>query len=390
MSSVSGEAGLVAAVMAVIAVGVVGCSSPTDILMDQRGEVGPDATSKEQRFTVKVTDSKLAIGVSAKARLKSGKVSVRLLGPGGDSLFEADLDAEKSSHAGVLESIARQTDVQVVVAFTEAVGTWHVTVVHVSPNTALAVSLTSGLLVLVLVFAVVWVTRRRIKVRFRWLWVGAGVWTVAVALKVVSSVLTMKAVMAALKAAVPHGLFVLLGSLYVGLHSAVFEIGLTILAAWLWRQLTASPERAVTIGIGAGAFEAALIGLAAIGGGVAVLAGNEQALVALAHQVASTPLAWLIAAVERGLTIPLHIASRVLVFHGFAHKRRLPVVLGFVLFALIDTVGGGVHVAELVGRISMWWIELSFVPFAVFSLYLIRWVVLHWRSGGEEVVGASS
>jgi uncharacterized membrane protein YhfC len=240
-------------------------------------------------------------------------------------------------------------------------------------------------LVLLLVVGVVWVTRRRFKVRFRWLWVGAGLWTVAVVLKIVSSILTMDAVMEALEAAVAHGAYVVLGSAYVGIHSAIFEIGLTIVAAWLWRKLIASPARAVTIGVGAGAFEAMLLGLAAIGGAIMVQVGNEQTLVALAHQGASTPLAWLIATVERGLTIPAHVASRALVFYGFAHTRRRPVLLNIILFAVIDTVGGGVHVADLVGRISMWWIELSFVPVAALSFYVIHWVVRHWRAGAEDV-----
>jgi len=368
-----------AALVVVLLVFVVGgCSSSSEVLVDQRGEVGPEPSSKTERFAVRIADLDRPVGVSASAGLKSGGGVVRLSGPDGEELFAAELDADHGSDAKVLGSIP-SGDLQVTVELEEAVGKWHVTVLHTSEQEALRVTLTAGLLVLLLVAAVVWITRRRFEERFRWLWIGAALWAVAVLFKVVSSFLAMEPVLEALEGALPHWLYIAAGSVFVGLHSALFEIGLTIVAAYLWKSFWASKDRAMTIGVGAGAFEAALIGLSSIGGAVAVMVGVQELIVAVSSQCATTPLAWLVAPVERALTIPVHVASRLLVFYGVARGRRLNILLGFVLFMLIDAVAGGAHVAGLVGRVSTWWIEAAIVPFALLSLYAILRVTRSWN-----------
>src|SRR5262245_33256285 len=102
--------------------------------------------------------------------------------------------------------------------------------------------------------------RRVCGLPLKWFWVGAGLWTVAVILKIGWSVLTNQAILLFMKERLPHAVFVVLGGGFVGVQSSLFEIGLTFLAVCVWRQLGQDANRAIGIGIGAGAFEAGLLG----------------------------------------------------------------------------------------------------------------------------------
>lgn len=92
--------------------------------------------------------------------------------------------------------------------------------------------------------------------------------------------------------------------------TGVFEIGITLAAALLWRRLAAESKRAVAIGVGAGLFEALLLGAWALVFSVVAVASKPNS--------ASAPLFWLAAPVERVITIACHIASRTLVLRAVA------------------------------------------------------------------------
>jgi len=61
---------------------------------------------------------------------------------------------------------------------------------------------------------------------------------------------------------------------------------------------------------------------------------------------------------------------------------------GFLLFAALDSVAGLAHIGELLGEVSMWWIELSLVPFAALSIPILRWCLSHWPPAPEAAVPA--
>ena len=62
----------------------------------------------------------------------------------------------------------------------------------------------------------------------------------------------------------PHAWFLVAGGLFIGIQSSACEIGLTLLAGLRWKQLGQSTGRAIAVGVGAGAFEAFLLGLASV------------------------------------------------------------------------------------------------------------------------------
>ena len=367
------------ACLALSFLGAWGCSSGSQILSYENRELGPEPTSTTETFTVPIENTTLRIGIAVEAKLSDGTATLRLSRGESEPLLDKTFAVGAGSEAVVLPAVEEPTEILAVVELTDAIGQWEIAVVHIAPQSSLYLYLVSGLLVFAIVISAIRWVRRRFSARWRWLWVGAGLWFVAVALKATSALLLNEVVLESLEDLLPRWGYLVAGSAYVGFQSALFEVGLTIVAALIWRRLCASPARAINIGIGAGAFEAALVGVAPMAGVVAAFVGHELTTVALAHQSVITPVAWMVAPIERALTIPAHVASRVLIFYGVADKRIAPIAAGFALFMGIDMVGGGAHVAKLVGHISMWWIELAIVPFAVISLFALRWVIARWQ-----------
>src|SRR5512145_3316256 len=158
--------------------------------------------------------------------------------------------------------------------------------------------------------------RRVSGIQSRWFWAGAGLWAVAVAIKVGLALLTNKAAIGFMRENLSHPLLVLGGGLFVGVQSSLCEIGITLLAVLVWRKLGADANRAIGIGIGAGAFEAFLLGvgsLVAILTCLAGLPGTEKVRSEFDAVAAVTPLFWLLAPVERIIAVLVHASSRALV-----------------------------------------------------------------------------
>jgi len=217
---------------------------------------------------------------------------------------------------------------------------------------------------------------RRTGAKARWFWAGAGLWTIAVFLKFTCAILTNASVIGLLKRSLPYPAFVACGGLYVGVQSSVFEMGFTILAGLIWRQLGEDSSRAIAIGVGAGAFEAFLLGfLSAVGMAAIILGapGTEEAAKLLSAQQAATPLMWLVAPVERVIAVLVHASTRALVLLGIAYRKAMMVFWGFWIFALLDSVAGAAQLSGKLGTFSLWWIELAILPFAIVSIPILRW-----------------
>src|SRR5262245_56591300 len=148
--------------------------------------------------------------------------------------------------------------------------------------------------------AVAW-WRRKTGLQFKWFWAGAALWIVAVILKIAFATLTNQAVLLFMKARMPHAVFVVCSGALVGIQSSLFEIGLTIVAGRIWRQLGADAKRAIGVGIGAGAFEAGLLGVGSLVASALAIAGvpGTEIVRKQADQLAgTTPLFWLLGPVE--------------------------------------------------------------------------------------------
>jgi len=236
--------------------------------------------------------------------------------------------------------------------------------------------------------AAAWYWKRVSRAQARWFWIGVALWTVAVFIKLTIAVLTNAAVLTAIRSRVPSAWFVGAGGLFIGVQSSLCEVGLTVLAGLVWKQLGQDAGRAIAVGVGAWAFEAVLLGLAGLAGVVVWLSGvSGTELVGQQLQIAATntPVFWLAAPIERVSAILVHAASRGLVLVGITHARRWMIVLGFLIFTLVDTVAGGAQISGLMNSISLWWIELAVAVPGVASLVSLRWLIQHF---GADILHA--
>jgi hypothetical protein len=222
---------------------------------------------------------------------------------------------------------------------------------------------------------------RRSAAKARWFWVGAGLWTIAVILKFACAILTNAAVIGLLKRVLPYSIYVACGGLYVGVQSSVLEMGCTILAGLIWRQLGKDSARAIAIGVGAGAFEAFLLGLLSAVGMVAIIMGapgTEGSAKAIIAEQAATPLFWLVAPVERVIAVLVHASTRALILLGITYRKAMMVFSSFWIFALLDSIAGAAQLSGKLGTFSLWWIELAILPFGLIGVPILRWCIEHF------------
>jgi len=218
------------------------------------------------------------------------------------------------------------------------------------------------------------------KADWKWFWIGAGLWIVAVIIKRVIGLSINAAVIGWLKYHLPYASFVAASGVFIGVESCVCEIGATLIAVSVWRQLGRDAGRAIAIGVGAGAFEAFLLGaIIIVSVAVAGLLGDEEEIREAVTQP-TTPLLWLMLPLERVLALLGHASSRALVLLGLAHQRPWMVFSGFAIFTVVD----GIASAAIMFKnshvdFSPWWSELAIVPTALLSVFILCWCCQRWR-----------
>ena len=359
------------------------------ILLDEDAKLGPAGVSRTDTFSFTVADTEQRVGWLATSSLEQGALRFSVVDAAGEALVEKSLDKGQRVSSRILPAATVSGTVKVEVVLEEAVGSYHVLAVMVPEPSAFYPMLATGpLMILVaLYFALGW--RRRTGTKYRWFWAGAGLWAFAVAIKFAWALLLNQWVIGALDKALPEPAYLLTGSLYVGLQSAITEIGFTLVFALLWRRMALEPNRAVAVGVGAGSFEALLLGVAGLTGilySMSGMPGSDVALVSAAYLHSGTPLLWLCGPAERIIAILCHISSRTLVLYGVATRKWLPFCYAFLLFTALDGVAGWAHLGGIVGRYSMWWIELAILPAAIISVPAISWCIRHWPESADDAL----
>ena len=190
----------------------------------------------------------------------------------------------------------------------------------------------------------------------KWFLFGAFVWFVGVALKMVWAQLFNGPILGWLIDNTPIQVFLALGSFYIGTLTGVFEIGITAALALLWKRSFEDYDKAVAVGIGAGAIEAYLIG---------------AFVLFVGPSLSRTPLLWLVGPAERLMTIICHAASRALVLLAIRTGQKKHFWKAFWLMSLLDTVAAFFHLSGYVDEISPWLMELAVLPFAIYGLLLL-------------------
>lgn len=242
-----------------------------------------------------------------------------------------------------------------------------------------------GALLVALFATLYW--QKRWRTSWNWFSIGAVIWTVGVVLKFASQLFLHRPIFTGLGSALSPFAYVITGGLYVGIHSAVFEIGITLAAVLIWRKMAQDSGRAFSIGLGAGTFEAFFLGMAGFLGmlfATLETPGTKEMMVLARQMAEATPLFWLVAPVERSLIILCHTSTRMLVLLAVAKRRWSFFWWGFLIFASLDSVAGFGNLSGNYRQFSMWWIILAITPFALLSLFLIRWCLAHWPPKKES------
>jgi uncharacterized membrane protein YhfC len=214
--------------------------------------------------------------------------------------------------------------------------------------------------------ASVWFWRQRTGVPWRWFWLGAVLWTVAVAVKFGISIPLSDPLLRGLKSSLPYWSYLAVGAIYGGVLTGITEVLFTFIAALIWPRMAATAPRAIAVGVGAGAFEAALL---AIGAAVATFVAGVGV---------ATWFGALVPAIERVIAILCHVASRTLALMAVASRRWILFCYGFLLLSGIDAVAMYLHLSGQLNTISFWTAEAMIAPFALVSIPITRWCIRHW------------
>lgn len=185
----------------------------------------------------------------------------------------------------------------------------------------------------------------------------------------------------------------LLAYLYIGLLTGFTEV----LLAWLLLRYTrlgrTTFANALAFGVGAGAFEAFVLGVLNLMGSAVVLAAPQvlpaEATASIA--LAGDPLYGLAPIVERGATIFCHILARTLLFYAVSRRQARWLWGSFAFLSLLDAVAGFAQFWGLTSPARIWAIEGLIVLFGAAAAWGTHWVRANYPAveltptpGGEE------
>jgi len=353
------------------------------VLLDFATEEHPDADTTIYDFDFSVSENRNRIVLDLDSQLEQGRLTV-WVGGGGYEVIGNYSDVGRFTYDNLIFGPLDNTEpIYIRITAENAVGNWHITFTEISSSKSLISIVISGILMIVIstLFMITWKTRSG--VALKWILLGGGIWAIGVFLKFVFAFLLNAPILEWFQYVFGKTGYLLVGSVYIGVLTGVFEIGITLVFALFIKGMYENHRRGIGIGIGAGGFEALILGFSQIGNTILILsghAGGDALMTAIAQASASTPLLWLIGPVERVIAILCHTSSRALVLIGVAKKRYIYFWAGFLIMTTIDAIAGYVHLADLLNKISMWWIELALLPFALISIPVIMWCVKNWNT----------
>ena len=332
-------------------------------------------------FTFNLSHSGNRLIMNVDSDLQQGTLRIFITG-GGYEVIGNFQDQKTFAYRNVIFGpLNAEAPIIVTVTATDAIGTWRATFTEFSHTGASTGLLVSGIIVVILSIGVVAWWKRRYRESMKWAWLGAGIWAIGVVLKFLFAMLANEPVLAWIKPLFSETLYLLTGSLYIGSLTGIFEIGITLLFAVLIKKMLKNPRIAISIGVGAGAVEALLIGFSQLGNAVYLLYGGQgssEIMGSLAHTISLNPYFFLLAPVERAITICCHISSRVLTIYAVSRRKYGYFWAGFLLMTGIDAIAGYAHLSGMLTTTTTWWIELAILPFAVVSIPVVIWCARKW------------
>lgn len=199
---------------------------------------------------------------------------------------------------------------------------------------------------------------------------GALLWTISVAVKFAIAIPLNKPVDAALQAIVPKHSADVTFWIYIGLLTGITEVGIFLaIARWFQRRQWRWKD-AISIGVGFGAIEAVLLGIA-----LAIIVATGQT---------SGP-GTLVGVLERFLTIFIHTVTTVAAIYAVTRRKWGWFAFAFIHKSGVDAVATYI---QLAGNHLMathpWRVELGiFGPFAYIAIPILLILKNKWECGHE-------
>jgi hypothetical protein len=306
-------------------------------------------------------------------QMSRGRADLRILDPAGHTL---EAFGSQDCNLG-LQPITQATTAgtyTIEVTTSEAVGQWHLRLCGgPTPKVSIGPGLASAIGMMLVATASVWFWRRRTGVPWRWFWVGALIWTVAVAVKFGIAIPLNRPLLTVLESSLPYFGYLTVGAIYGGILTGITEVLFTFIAGLIWPRMADTAQRAVAIGVGAGAFEAGVLAVAAAAATLAAGVGTA---------------AWLgvlVPVIERMIAILCHVASRALALMAVATHRCELFWYGFLLLSGVDAVAMYLHLSGQLNTMSFWTVEAMIAPFALVSIPITRWCIRHWPSEQQSL-----
>jgi len=220
--------------------------------------------------------------------------------------------------------------------------------------------------------------------RLGWGYLGWGAlgWVVAVALKLVWTILFNRAVYEGLYGALPKALADPLFYIYVGSLTGIFEVCVIWLALRYTRLGKVPWPRALAFGVGFGAVEALLLGASSLAGMLmGMLSPSALPVETLRSLARGNNVLWSLAPiVERLAVVYVHILANVLMFYAIQKRQVRWLWVSFVYMTALDSVAAFGQLWGITTVARVWTLEAAMVAFGIVGWLGMRWVARNYPS----------
>ncbi|MBN1312346.1 MAG: YhfC family intramembrane metalloprotease [Anaerolineae bacterium] len=329
-------------------------------------------------FIVQVAQTNDPIGIDFRGTLISGSVRVQLLDQSGAVTWEETIDTPGPFAVNTVVEPTAAGEYKLGWAWDGAMQiqyslAWKPGKVEVPTVTPVALMGGIGMMLVAISFVIYAAVH---KLGWGYLGLGALAWTVAVALKFAWAIPINTPLLEALTGTLPEAAAMPIFYVYVGALTGVFEVGIVWLVMRYSRLGKVDWKRALSFGIGFGAFEALLLGILSLVGVLALMLLPSAVPLASLESAAraNDPLYGLAPIVERLGTIFVHIFSNALIFYAVAKRKPGWFWLAFAYKTAVDTAAAFAQFWGLEELWKIWTIEAVIVIFGLIGWLGIRWL----------------
>ena len=377
------------AAIAVLPFAVWANAAEGPLRLERGGFLGPVPVTNSTTYPLTIVKTEADYALEARAVLKAGSGTIKLLSPDGSDLYQRPWGTRLSEDLVQLPKMHVAGEYQLLIETENAVGEWRVRVVEMPPVARLKSVYWSGPLLIGVGLAFLLGWRWKTDAPWRWFALGAAVRVVAFLLTVLGALAFHLTLRDSLEDSFPYVSFLAVESGVNGVVSAVAMLAAILLAGFVFSSLRSTCASAVALGVGAGAGEALLSGVVTtLGTNIVFGAGPKSGkwLVRLAYDSALTPLLPLVEPSKITCVIVCLMAASGLALLALASRRASPALWAGLLLAGLYAGIGLTRVLSLDGAASKWWILCGALPFVAVSVPILSWMSRTWldsMAGGD-------